>query len=346
MAGGGDGGAAGERAFAEATGAGAEEAGAWLRLGRGSVERAADLFFEHRGELPGGLWIGRGKDGEGGEGGRGGKGEGGVSSGGAAWPLSGRASRPNAGANMVVAAERAGEEVRRREVLHLGALGECRCWRSREVEDRGSLFAAHVAFPCRSEAEACRAIAKMKEPLKPLGFTHLMSAYRVPAGPGRKAATGADDDGEERGGAAIRAELGKLRALGVAVVVSRAYGGVHLGKARFEHIRERVRTTLTALKFRPDHVVSHDWGGGARRLGGRGGLFRVQAAPRRGASALELPAGGVTVGLGDCEVRRELLASALERRLEAPEASGGVTRASAREDPPPAAVVDLSSISD
>ena len=337
MAGGGDGGAAGERAFAEATGAGAEEAGAWLRLGGGSVERAADLFFEHRGELPGG------------KGGEGGKGEGGVSSGGAARPQSGRGSRPDAGVNTIVAAaaaERAGEEVRRREVLHLGALGECRCWRSREVEDRGSLFAAHVAFPCRSEAEACRAIAKMKEPLKPLGFTHLMSAYRVPAGPGRKAATGADDDGEERGGAAIRAELGKLRALGVAVVVSRVYGGVHLGKARFEHIRERVRTTLTALKFRPDQVVSHDWGGGGRRLGGRGGLFRVQAAPRRGASALGPPAGAVAVGLGDCEVRRELLASALERRLDAPGASGGITKASAREDPPSAAVIDLSSISD
>ena len=274
-----------------------------------------------------------------------------MSSGGAARPRSGGASRPNAAAaTMVVAAaaaERAGEEVRRREVLHLGgALGECRCWRSREVEDRGSLFAAHVAFPCRSEAEARRAIAKMKEPLKPLGFTHLMSAYRVPTGPGRKAATFADDDGEEKGGAAIRAELGKLRALGVAVVVSRAYGGVHLGKARFEHIRERVRTVLTALKFRPDQVVNHDWGGGSRRLGGRGGLFRVQAAPRCGASALE-PAGAVAGGLVDSrEGRRELLASALERRLGAPGASGGITGASAHEEPPPSAVVDLSSISD
>ena len=247
------------------------------------------------------------------------------------------------------AAARAGEEVRRREVLRLGgALGECRVWRSREVVDRGSRFAAHVAFPCRTEAEARRAIAAIKAPLKPMGFTHLMSAYRVPAPPGRKAATAADDDGEERGGAAIRAELGKLRALGVAVVVSRAYGGVHLGKARFEHIRERVRTVLIALKARPDRVVTHEWGGGARRLGGRAGLFRVQAAPPAGSEAPK-PQGPEASG-ATIEGRRDLLAAAAERRLSG-RAAPGPARAGialgASMDPAPepraAAVVELSS---
>jgi len=135
-------------------------------------------------------------------------------------------------------------------------------------------------------------------------------------------------------------------------VVSRAYGGVHLGKARFEHIRERVRTVLVALKARPDRVVTHDWGGGARRLGGGGGLFRVQAAPPLSTKAPQFQGSEAEASGLTREGCRELLAEAAERRLSGCAVPGparvdialGASMDSALE-PRAEAVVELSSSS-
>ena len=116
-----------------------------------------------------------------------------------------------------------------------------RLLRSRPVTDRGSVFVAHMAFPVSTEAEANAALSALKRACAGDVVDHAMSAWRVPkriAGRGeekRKPAatrkktsvlTFFDDDGEARGGASIRAELNKLDAVGVACVVTRAYGGV------------------------------------------------------------------------------------------------------------------------
>ena len=86
-----------------------------------------------------------------------------------------------------------------------------------------------------------------------------------------KTETAFDDDGEARGGAAIRAELNAKKALGVAVVVTRFYGGVNIGKARFEHIRERTAAMLKAAGCVEGVMAESDaWRGAGRALGGGG----------------------------------------------------------------------------
>ena len=108
---------------------------------------------------------------------------------------------------------------------------------TRAVTDRGSAFAACAAWPVRSVREAERAtVALRREYASAPGIDHAMSAYRVPDGltkAGKQRFKAAfDDDGEPRGGAAARAELNALRACGVAVVVTRVWGGENLGKVR------------------------------------------------------------------------------------------------------------------
>ena len=149
--------------------------------------------------------------------------------------------------------------------------------RSRPVTDRGSVFVAHLAFPVSTEAEANAAVSALKRACAGDVVDHAMSAWRVPkrgTGQGspekRKPAekktfkkktpveTSFDDDGEPRGGASIRAELNKLDAVGVACVVTRAYGGVNLGKKRFEHIRERVSKLCAAAGIEPGTLARSD----------------------------------------------------------------------------------------
>ena len=122
-----------------------------------------------------------------------------------------------------------------------------------------------------------------------------MSAWRVPAPPKPPASgtrpsaaprvdAGFDDDGEPRGGASIRAELNARKALGVAAVVTRAHGGVNLGKARFEHIRERVAVLIQAAGVQSGVMATDDaFRGVGRTLGG----VRALAAALGGGVLLE-----------------------------------------------------------
>ena len=153
-----------------------------------------------------------------------------------------------------------------------------RMLRSYPKTDRGSVFVAHLAYPIHTEAEAHAAIASLKRDAG--DCDHAMSAWRVPAppkppAPGKRPSpaprvdAGFDDDGEPRGGASVRAELNARKALGVAAVVTRAYGGVNLGKARFQHIRERVAVLLQAAGVQPGVMATNDaFRGVGRTLGG------------------------------------------------------------------------------
>ena len=185
--------------------------------------------------------------------------------------------------------------------------------RSRPVTDRGSVFVAHLAFPVSTEAEANAAVSALKRACAGDVVDHAMSAWRVPkrgTGKGspekKKTAvkkktpveTSFDDDGEPRGGASIRAELNKLDAVGVACVVTRAYGGVNLGKKRFEHIRERDSKLCAAAGIEPGTLVSSD----AFRNAGRANVLGTTTIGKESVSNAHLAAalGGARTG-GDPE---------------------------------------------
>jgi hypothetical protein len=73
-------------------------------------------------------------------------------------------------------------------------------------------------------------------------------AYRVEVSPGVFAAD-CDDDGESAAGGRLLHLLGVLRARNVAVVVSRWFGGVHLGADRFKLFANAARELLDAHGF-------------------------------------------------------------------------------------------------
>jgi len=209
--------------------------------------------------------------------------------------------------------------------------------RSRPVTDRGSVFVAHLAFPVSTEAEANAALSALKRACAGDVVDHAMSAWRVPkrgkekrGEEKRKPAvslkkkkttteTFFDDDGETRGGASIRAELNALDAVGVACVVTRAYGGVNLGKKRFEHIRERVSKLVHAAGIEPGTLARSDAFRGAGRahaLGGGGSAFGDSIAAALGGAA-----GATTSG----SVSRRTDASAIDISRMSSAASAGVS---------------------
>lgn len=205
--------------------------------------------------------------------------------------------------------------------------------RSRPVTDRGSVFVAHLAFPVSTEAEANAALSALKRACAGDVVDHAMSAWRVPKrGTGRgeekrkpaarkkpMTETFFDDDGETRGGASIRAELNALDAVGVACVVTRAYGGVNLGKKRFEHIRERVSKLVSAAGIEPGTLACSDAFRGAGRahaLGGGGSAFGDSIAAALGGAA-----GATTSG----SVSRRTDASAIDISRMSSAASAGVS---------------------
>lgn len=152
---------------------------------------------------------------------------------------------------------------------------------------------------------------------------------------------------QAHGGQRLLGCLTKLKAVGVAVVVSRVYGGQHLGKARsigqgcgepsstqpsstqpsstlcrqarFEHICTAARELLEALGHRPGAGIHYEWGGG-QALGGS--PAPVAAAAPHGAPA-PAPGGqrkrkGVDTEAAEAQAataKRAMLALAAERRL-------------------------------
>lgn len=70
--------------------------------------------------------------------------------------------------------------------------------------------------------------------------THNMLAYRI-ATEGGAVLQDCDDDGESGAGSRMLHLLQILDVIDVAVVVSRWYGGIHLGPDRFKHINNATR---------------------------------------------------------------------------------------------------------
>ena len=110
------------------------------------------------------------------------------------------------------------------------------------VRDRGSRYAVSGG-PVQGRAGAQAFVATLKREKRFANATHnswaLLSASECPQ---------KDDDGERGAGAVILRMLEREGLADFVVVVTRWYGGVHLGGDRFAHVVTCVRALLDARR--------------------------------------------------------------------------------------------------
>ena len=178
----------------------------------------------------------------------------------------------------------------------------------------GSIFTAQVAFPIKSRQQAAAAIALMRQESHCTVADHNMSAFRIK---GKKVEAEYDDDGEAHGGQRIKGCLTKLNAVGVAVMVSRVYGGENIGKKRFELIVERTATLLEAIGHTPGVGIAHSWGAG-NSLGGSSSEAVTSASASPSSKKRKRPTKEEEEAIKEAERRaqREAMALAAERRMQ------------------------------
>jgi putative IMPACT (imprinted ancient) family translation regulator len=116
------------------------------------------------------------------------------------------------------------------ELLQLGRI----------IRDRGSSYAVSGA-PVADRAGVDAALALLKRQKAYARATHNSWAVVLPDGPLKA------DDGEAGAGALMLQMLERAELQGHLVVVTRWYGGKHLGGDRFRHVADAVRAYLAAL---------------------------------------------------------------------------------------------------
>ena len=109
------------------------------------------------------------------------------------------------------------------------------------LTDRRSVFQAHLARPT-SANEIPLLLRSLKSDRKIQAASHNIWAYRVTIGTSLFADN--DDDGETAAGKRLALLLDHTGASNVLVVVSRWYGGIHLGPDRFRHINNVARILM------------------------------------------------------------------------------------------------------
>jgi putative IMPACT (imprinted ancient) family translation regulator len=109
------------------------------------------------------------------------------------------------------------------------------------IRDRGSRYAAAIGT-VRSKADIDAFLATLRQRRKFDKATHHSWAAVVSDGPLK------NDDGESGAGAVILKMLEREGIPDRIVVVTRWYGGVHLGGDRFAHIVTCTRAALAALR--------------------------------------------------------------------------------------------------
>ncbi|MDF0602948.1 YigZ family protein [Psychromarinibacter sp. C21-152] len=108
------------------------------------------------------------------------------------------------------------------------------------ISDRGSRYAV-AGGPCASEADAKRFVKELQRRKKFAKATHHSWGLITADGPVKT------DDGESGAGLVILRMLERAGLQDHIVVVTRWYGGKHLGGDRFRHVQEAVRIYLDAL---------------------------------------------------------------------------------------------------
>ena len=109
------------------------------------------------------------------------------------------------------------------------------------VTDRGSKYAVSGGRAC-SRSEALDFVKQLKRKKKYAKATHNSWAVILRDGEQIK-----NDDGESGAGMVILRMLEREGLFDQIIVVTRWYGGVHLGGDRFRHVQTCVRSYLAAL---------------------------------------------------------------------------------------------------
>ena len=105
------------------------------------------------------------------------------------------------------------------------------------VSDRGSKYAVSGG-PCGSRAEADQFLKALKRDKAFAKATHNTWGVLLPDGPLKA------DDGETGAGNVILRMLERAECKGQIIVVTRWYGGKHLGGDRFRHVQTCVQAYL------------------------------------------------------------------------------------------------------
>ncbi|KAJ56177.1 hypothetical protein ACMU_10520 [Actibacterium mucosum KCTC 23349] len=108
------------------------------------------------------------------------------------------------------------------------------------LTDRGSKYAVSGG-PAHSRAEVDAFLKTLKRTKKYAKATHNSWAVLLPEGPLKS------DDGESGAGMVIIRMLERAGLHNHVVVVTRWYGGKHLGGDRFRHVQESVRVYLAGM---------------------------------------------------------------------------------------------------
>ncbi|KAG8225828.1 hypothetical protein J437_LFUL005635 [Ladona fulva] len=114
------------------------------------------------------------------------------------------------------------------------------------ITDRKSVFQGHSATIVTVEqVNLCRSVlSKLYENKKIANATHNIYAYRIYKEDKKSFIQDCEDDGETHAGGRLLHLLQIVDARNVIVVVTRWYGGVHLGPDRFRHINNAARQIL------------------------------------------------------------------------------------------------------
>lgn len=119
--------------------------------------------------------------------------------------------------------------------------------RSDDIVDRKSVFVGR-AIEVHSEDQARFLIQDLLLDKRIARATHNISAWRIDIS-SSTFSQNCDDDGENAAGGRILHLLNITKVRNVLVVVTRWYGGIHLGPDRFKHINSCARNALVAGHF-------------------------------------------------------------------------------------------------
>ena len=124
------------------------------------------------------------------------------------------------------------------------------------ITDRKSTFQAHLV-KVSSEQEMENAVRDLKMNRKVANATHNIVAYRINKKDSSVILQDFDDDGEHNAGSRLLHLLQILNVQNYVMIVSRWYGGIHLGPDRFKHINNCARNLLKTAKVIQDHSTKN-----------------------------------------------------------------------------------------